>query len=1764
MLVLFLGASELSAQSPCPTPAIQDPTGDPGFVAATVAAEVDTLNVCTGLCDTLDLTAAENPSAGLSTSVTWRGPDGFSQSFTAFDTDRTVHIPFSDPAKSGDYIVEVTYIAFDGTQCTSSDTLNIQMRPVVDWQCPTAPIVVTPDLSANPPSCARNLASGEDLMTITGENCDDNWSYEILLCLENGGQYSLGTGLVGNAVAPFYPQTISTATDAVTAINTFNAAQVPPLDPITDLPFGNHSIKVNIVDPSPTMFPGPPAYACDEVVQQCIIDFDVLESINNLACNDLVNVTLTDECEAIITPAMVLEGDYCFDNFTLELEHVSSETEFSGMGQVIIDQTGMYNVTVTGQSGLSCWGQVLAEDKSIPQLNCDTVQVFCTQVGDLAPGTEIKGWDRGVAENMTISNGGSTAVTLDLTDISGTISNVILNFELQIDDVSDVELSLTSPEGTVVDLLDLGGFTENCENANINVCLSDAGEHDHSMFARTVHCRWTENAFIGSFKPLNAFSAFNGEDATNTGATNPNRWTLTVTNNGTTDATLVEADLQVTTSEGSLLTSSEVIQNTGCDGMPDFRWEDEETGTHCAHDLWTEITRTWTVVNSASSRSETCEQIIEVKRYTADDIIWPKDRDNLDTEALTCDDSMEPGQPMLPCGNALSDCGNFQVSGPNEIDFPICGNSYKRIYTWTILDWCVGEIVENNQVVKVEDDQPLIVTCPPDDLDPEDRAFFEGLGFDLEQDDVYMATTNPGQCSGDWSYISPLVITNPCDDNYTIELTYLLADPTDPTTPDPLAEFINDNVQYDANGNATGIDDLPGGQFTWLRFLVTDECGNTGECRAEVYVKDETLPNPICIENTVVALGTDGCGYLPAESIDNMSWDNCGIDPDGFSIRRADEDDSQFRDQIEYCCSCENPEQMVVLRVTDLDGNTNTCQTTVRIQNNRQPTVTSTPPSVMEFQCTDTLFIGDHIADLMNQFDATGYCSDDITHTVELENASDRDERLVVGQCGEGGYTVKFIVKDECGNQIGGSYSTTFTFDKSWLTDPTQFQIPDSAWPSDQELTTCTSSTNLRPSDADFDRIRNGAIRNACTDLAITYEDLPFHNVDNACLKILRTWTVVDWCIAANNSIDAATRSHTQEIKVFNNVAPVIDMSPICVETVSENCEEAVDSLVVTITDDCTDMFTNQVVTVDYTIDFADGSSTSGSGTVADTRTFSLGTVTFPVGVSTISFWAEDHCGNRTDDRTPFTTTVEVKDVKAPTPYCRGSVVTATMPVNNGEIEIWAEADFDLGGVDNCDDDLDIYFLDNGNKVDALLFDCEDIVNGQRHQVRLQVYYEDDAGNSDYCEVILELQDNANDVCPNTGSMIAGNVHTEELEMVEEVMISIGASGVDYANQMMTEEDGEYAFTDLANSDYKVSGEKEDHPLNGVSTLDLVLIQKHILGIESFGSPYKIIAADANDDSSVTALDLIEIRKVILGVNDEFPNGQKSWRFPEANQTFVNPAIPFPYNEEIRIIGLDESEMDQDFVAVKIGDVNATATVNAFQNDNRIEKRTNRTLDFAIENVSLIKGSSVEIPVYADNMEDIIGFQTTLNFDTGAMTFEGYESGAMDMQDSNFGLTESDNGTIAISWNSMEGETYDADEPLFYLNFFARENMTVDQRMYLSSSVAKSEAYTSDLSTMNVGLNVRGHVSSDFVLYQNVPNPFSNETQITFSLPGNSDVTFTVYDLSGREIVRRTKDYTGGTHSIVLSKDELDATSVMYYKIESSYGTASKKMIQIR
>jgi hypothetical protein len=513
---------------------------------------------------------------------------------------------------------------------------------------------------------------------------------------------------------------------------------------------------------------------------------------------------------------------------------------------------------------------------------------------------------------------------------------------------------------------------------------------------------------------------------------------------------------------------------------------------------------------------------------------------------------------------------------------------------------------------------------------------------------------------------------------------------------------------------------------------------------------------------------------------------------------------------------------------------------------------------------------------------------------------------------------------------------------------------------------------------------------------------------------------------------------------------------------------------------------------------------------------------------------------------------VTFEDIKAPTPVCITDLTTAVMNVGENSVTLWA-SDYDRGSFDNCtavtleigldDDDADF-----GPSVTLSCDNGDFTSNGT---VNLRLYAIDAYGNKDYCLVVLRINDNNDPVrCPGPDAgpiaSIAGTISTELGDMLESARVSLNKSNVDVTNV-----EGKYAFgnTPMYNT-YEITAKKNDDFLNGVTTLDLVLIQKHVLGIEALNSPYKVIAADINSDTRITAADLVELRKLILGVYTEFPNND-SWRFVDATQTFADANDPFPFTEALTLT-LNGNVTDQNFRGVKIGDASGSAIANSLI---AAGTRSAGTLSLEISDMALNAGSVVTVPVRGANFSDIAAYQFTM--DVRGLELTGVQSGAIEVSSENFAQLNAN--TITTAWNTTTA--IDASDVLFTMTFKATASGQLSEALAISSRVTQSVAYTGNNSQLDIALSFNGVSANEFALFQNEPNPFDNVTKIGFQLAKSGAATLTVFDVTGKTVSVVRGEFNKGYNEIRMNKSDLNASGVLYYQLESGDFTATKKMV---
>lgn len=136
------------------------------------------------------------------------------------------------------------------------------------------------------------------------------------------------------------------------------------------------------------------------------------------------------------------------------------------------------------------------------------------------------------------------------------------------------------------------------------------------------------------------------------------------------------------------------------------------------------------------------------------------------------------------------------------------------------------------------------------------------------------------------------------------------------------------------------------------------------------------------------------------------------------------------------------------------------------------------------------------------------------------------------------------------------------------------------------------------------------------------------------------------------------------------------------------------------------------------------------------------------------------------------------------------------------------------------------------------------------------------------------------------------------------------------------------SFTFLKNdpfSFYAIKGYLNTGVGEGVSGIDIVLVQQHILGLRPFTNPAQFVAADVNRDGRINSLDLVDMRKVILGLREYFPNNT-SWRFIPLSECFNNPN-PMTWDDKIIVEPGYHDVGNLDFLPVKIGDLDGVPVI---------------------------------------------------------------------------------------------------------------------------------------------------------------------------------------------------------------------------------------------
>lgn len=917
-------------------------------------------------------------------------------------------------------------------------------------------------------------------------------------------------------------------------------------------------------------------------------------------------------------------------------------------------------------------------------------------------------------------------------------------------------------------------------------------------------------------------------------------------------------------------------------------------------------------------------------------------------------------------------------------------------------------------------------------------------------------------------------------DTYSCDATILL--PTVQTTDDCSTVTVTPSWTY---GSGFGpFENIPVGSHE-ITYTATDECGNSSACTVMLTVSDNIVPAMVCEGNTQVVLTSNGAANIEATAFDDGSHDNCEIDR--FEVSR---DNQNYTNQAGFDCADVNEPVLVYLRAYDVYGNFNTCEIMVEVVDGIKPFIAC--PTAVTIACKED-YEDLSVTGLPVILDACGVDTFYYTDFVEINS------------CHVGRVVRTWTAIDVNGNEKQCQQEI-------FIEDNTVFGV---SFPANYQSFEC--GADLSPEVAGEPILTN----HNCEEVSVVSNDILLPISAPACLRILREWTVINWCeYELNSGSTDGYFTYTQEIILSDTIAPEINcFNDTIIGVSSANCGAALVNLPMVNAQDCSDSIT---IENNSLYAFSSGADASGN---------------YPIGTHQIVYSASDGCGNLTT----CSVTVTVEDAQVPNVYCVGNI---TLSINNQGFVVVTPEMIDLGSIDNCTDAENLIF-----NLSRDTFTCLDV---GIQEITLSVIDEND--NIGSCTMMVEIQNNVA-ICPVTATTLSGTIAKENGGYVEGFWVYLTGDKVD---SVQTDAFGNYTFLDVqVGGDYKVKPFNNSSISNGVNTLDLVFLIRHLLEINALDSPYRKLASDINESRTLSSLDVISMRRAILVIDTIFSNTE-SWKFVDAGFDFSSVPNPIraDYQEEFEIIDLQENIDTLDFIAVKMGDLNDNGSAQSLNivGDTRDESLA---IDLMIKDQTLEKGTIVEIPVYASDWESILGLQFTAEVSDAVTLLDvnvSEDVARFGWTRDNFGLDQLSEGILRGSWTNEKLKQIPNQTALFFLKLKIHETTTVEDILKLTDEQLKTEAYIGNweenIETGPLKLVIETQISTDTEILDQLkasPNPVQDYVQLEFLLSVETELKWEAYDVIGQLVGQGSNYAYPGKIKMTIQRSQLGVESGLRY-----------------
>lgn len=378
---------------------------------------------------------------------------------------------------------------------------------------------------------------------------------------------------------------------------------------------------------------------------------------------------------------------------------------------------------------------------------------------------------------------------------------------------------------------------------------------------------------------------------------------------------------------------------------------------------------------------------------------------------------------------------------------------------------------------------------------------------------------------------------------------------------------------------------------------------------------------------------------------------------------------------------------------------------------------------------------------------------------------------------------------------------------------------------------------------------------------------------------------------------------------------------------------------------------------------------------------------------------------------------------------------------------------------------------------------------------------------------------------------ISGKVLNSCGAVMPDVLVSAGSAST------LSNDNGAYTIENVAINNNTTVCATGFNPIttyaDQITICDALQVSRHILGLEAYTSPFQMLASDVNGSGTITGLDIIKIRQMLMGFNDQGiePALLFTWQYYAAALNFPNPNIPFSGTVMAcyDIPQIQQSVINADFIGVKTGDADGSADGCGYTG-------APLPMDFSIPDLSFEAGDTISFTV--GTFVPVDAYQI-------ALKAKGLQFWRPDPA---FNLTSQVHITDSVALIANIDPLFPAE-----LYLIAQEggslagHLEATDHLYLHPTAYLDSCVT--IAPILDFLPVSTRESAHIITMRHYPNPWRSQTSIEFNAPVSSDGVLQVTDATGRVVYNTSVNLQKGMNRFILKSDDFNASGLLFCKI---------------